>query len=54
MIHALLVTTRTGHVIYERFYSVLAEPEKAELRVACDATGIRTAADGQECVGRWK
>lgn len=54
MIHAMLLATRTGHVIYERFYCALTEPEKAELRAACDQAGMRTAADGEECVGRFR
>eukprot|EP00887_Chlorella_sp_A99_P006684 scaffold3.g6684.t1 len=50
----MLLATRTGHVIYERFYCALTEPEKAELRAACDQAGMRTAADGEECVGRFR
>lgn len=54
MIHALLLTTRTAHVIYERFYCSLTEPEKAELRAACDQAGLRTAPDNSESVGRFR
>ena len=54
MIHALLLTTRSGHVIYERFYAALSEPEKGGVRAACDQAGPRTAPDDAEGVGRFR
>ncbi len=51
----LILATRSGLVIYERFYERLAEAEKAELRAACDEiTPPEGAAPGQELVGRFR
>ena len=60
-VNALVVATRGGQVVYERFYDPLTEPEKAEVRAACDSTagprgggGGVAVPDGEEVVGRFR
>ena len=54
-IQALLIATREGHVLYERFYDAFTEIEKAEIRSAFDDTANdEDLIEGQEQVGRYK
>ena len=54
-IQCLLIASRSGHVIYERFYDSFSEVEKAEIRSAFDDTLEEDEiVDGQEQVGRFK
>jgi hypothetical protein len=54
-IQTLLIATRSGHVVYERFYDAFTELEKAEIRAAFDDTAEEDGLpDGQEQVGRHK
>lgn len=54
-IQALLIATRSRHVVYERFYDAFTELEKAEIRAAFDDTAEEEElAEGQEQVGRFK
>lgn len=59
-VNALLIATRQGHVVYERFYESLSEAEKAEVRGAFDqvagaSSGAAVAAaDDDELVGRYR
>ena len=54
-IQCLLIATRPGHVVYERFYDMFGDEEKANIRVAFDHAGsAEEARDDQELVGRYK
>jgi hypothetical protein len=54
-IQCLLISTVTGHVVYERFYDAFTEMEKAHIRESFDATVIdESLVDNQELVGRFK
>ena len=58
-VNALLVATRHGQVVYERFYDSFSEAEKAEIRaefdqVAGPSSGAAGAADDEELVGRFR
>lgn len=53
----LLIATKTGNVIYERFYNQFSESEKAEIRAGLDAASqpyLYRAHDDVEYVGRFK
>jgi hypothetical protein len=52
-VQCLLIATRSGHVVYERFYDNFGQAEKAEIRAAFDDT-TQDARDDQELVGRYK
>ena len=51
---ALLVTTRPGAVLAERFHGRLFEAERGDVRAAVAGTGRGAAVGGGEAVGRWK
>ena len=53
-IQCLLIATRSGHVVYERFYEAFNDVEKAEIRAAFDQTAVEEAREDQEFVGRYK
>lgn len=54
-IQCLLIASKTRHVVYERFYDVFSEAEKADIRSAFDETVSNTIiAENQEIVGRFK
>lgn len=52
---ALLLTTRSGAVLAERFHGRLSEGDRGDVRAAVAGTGARAVAaarDGAEAVGR--
>ena len=54
-IQTVLIATRSGHVVYERFFDRFLEAEKAEIRAAFDDTTAEDAlVEDQEQVGRHK
>ncbi|KAL4859103.1 hypothetical protein ACK3TF_000878 [Chlorella vulgaris] len=60
-VNALAITTRQGHVVYERFYDHFSEGEKAEIRVAFDqvagpssAAAAAVVVEDAEIVGRYR
>jgi hypothetical protein len=55
-IHCLLIATKAGEVIYERFYERFTELEKSEIRAAFQqATDtISLQQDDQDFVGSYK
>lgn len=54
-IQCLLITDKTGHVVYERFYESFNEQEKTSIRETIDDTAEpRDAPEGSEMVGRFK
>ena len=54
-IQCLLIATRGGHVVYERFYDSFSEVEKSEIRAAFDDTAEEDAiVENQELVGRFR
>lgn len=50
-VFALLISTSTRHVVFERFYDSFSEPEKAEIRKSFDQLSESRAV---EVVGRHK
>lgn len=56
MLHCFLIASRSGHVVYERFYERLSEYEKADVRAALQlASGNVALPDGeQESIGVYK
>ncbi|KAI3436211.1 hypothetical protein D9Q98_002265 [Chlorella vulgaris] len=59
-VNALAITTRQGHVVYERFYDQFSEGEKAEIRSAFDqvagpsSAAAAAAVEDAEIVGRYR
>jgi len=54
-IQCLVIATRTGNVVYERFYDAFSDIEKSEIRAALDETASdEAAAENQELVGRFR
>jgi hypothetical protein len=55
-IYSLLLATRSGQVVYERFYDSFSEAEKAEIRAAFDqvAPPGGKAEEAHEYTGRYK
>jgi len=54
-VQCLLIATRSGHVVYERFYDTFGDEEKANIRAAFDhASSTDEAREAQELVGRYK
>jgi hypothetical protein len=56
-VHCILVATKAGEVVYERFYDRYSELDKAEIRAAFQrgADGVNLADDNRDFVGafRW-
>jgi len=55
--HCLLIATKGGDVIYERFYDRLSEYEKADVRAAFQlaSSSVRLGSDGeQDHIGTYK
>ncbi|GMH37554.1 hypothetical protein BSKO_05427 [Bryopsis sp. KO-2023] len=56
-IHAVLISTKAGNVIYERFYDPLDEATRAEIRGAFHGASqpiLMTVQDGQQYVGNYR
>ena len=54
-IQCLLISTKTGEVVYERFFDSFTEPEKGGIRAAFHATASADSSqDNYEHVGRHK
>ena len=55
-ISAVVIATRARQVVFERFFDPLSEPEKAEVRAACDqVAGPRGGPpEDQEVAGRFR
>lgn len=53
----VLVATRSGQVIYERFYIRLSEAEKADIRLGLDAVSehwLEDTPEEAERIGRYR
>lgn len=54
-IQCLLIATKKCEVVYERFYDVFNDTEKAQIRAAFAETVMdESLTEGQEIVGRFK
>jgi hypothetical protein len=52
-IHCVLIATKAGEVVYERFYDRLSELDKAEIRAAFQlaSSNVRLSTDDVDFIG---
>jgi len=55
-VHCVVVATKSGEVVYERFYDRFTELDKAEIRAAFQQAtdNINIASDNQDFVGTFR